>query len=48
LDSAPRSQNGFLSSLTADDFELIRPHLRATDLNQDMVLAEVDEPLKRA
>ena len=48
MDSAPRSHNGFLSSLSADDFELIRPHLRATDLNQDMVLAEVDEPLKRA
>jgi len=48
LDSAPRSQNGFLSSLTADDFELIRPHLRAADLSQDMVLVEVDETLKRA
>ena len=48
LDSAPRSQNGFLSSLAADDFELIRPHLRAADLSQDMVLVEVDETLKRA
>src|SRR5215211_2761643 len=48
LDSAPRSQNGFLSSLTVDDFELIRPHLRTADLNQDMVLVEVDETLKRA
>ena len=48
MDSAPRSQNGFLSSLTADDFELIRPHLRAADLSQDMVLVEVDETLKRA
>ena len=48
MDSAPRSQNGFLSSLTADDFELIRPHLRAADLGQDMVLVEVDETLKRA
>jgi len=37
-----------LSSLTADDFELIRPHLRAADLGQDMVLVEVDETLKRA
>lgn len=48
LDSAPRSPNGFLSSLTADDFELIRPHLRTADLSQDMVLIEVDETLKRA
>src|SRR2546429_5168456 len=48
LDSAPRSQNGFLSSLTADDFELLRPHLRAADLSQDMVLVEVDQTLKRA
>src|SRR4029453_1826665 len=48
LDSAPRSQNGFLSSPTADDFELIRPHLRAADLSPDMVLVEVDEALKRA
>ena len=48
MNSAPRSQNGFLSSLTADDFELIRPHLRTVDLNQDMVLVEVDETLKRA
>ena len=48
MDSAPRSPNGFLSSLTADDFELIRPHLRNADLSQGMVLAEVDEVLKRA
>ena len=32
LDSAPRSPNGFLSALSADDFELIRPHLRTVDL----------------
>ena len=48
LDSAPRSQNRFSSSLTADDFELLRPHLRTADLSQDMVLVEVDETLKRA
>jgi len=45
LDSAPRSPNGFLSSLTADDFELIRPHLRTVDLIQETVLVEVDETL---
>lgn len=48
MDSAPRSPNGFLSSHSADDFELLRPHLRQTELSQDMVLVEVDEVLKRA
>jgi CRP-like cAMP-binding protein len=48
LDSAPRSPNGFLSSLAADDFELIRPYLRTVDLLQDAVLIEVDEMVKRA
>jgi hypothetical protein len=37
-----------LSSLTADDFELIRPHLRTVDLVQQLTLLEVDETLKRA
>jgi CRP-like cAMP-binding protein len=48
LDSAPRSPNGFLASLTADDFELVRPYLRTVELLQELVLVEVDEPLKRA
>jgi CRP-like cAMP-binding protein len=48
LDSAPRSPNGFMSSLAADDFELIRPHLRTVDLAQESMLVEVGEPLKRA
>src|SRR5664279_1445510 len=48
LDSAPRSPNGFLSALNADDFELIRPHLRTMELVQESVLVEVGEPLKRA
>src|SRR4051812_5108282 len=48
VESAPRSPNGFLSSLTADDFELIRPHLRTVELQQETVLVEVDETLKRA
>ena len=48
MDSAPRSPNGFLSSLTADDFELVRPYLRTVDLPQELVLVEVDELLKRA
>jgi CRP-like cAMP-binding protein len=37
-----------LSSLSDADFELIRPHLRTTDLRQGMALVEADETLKRA
>ena len=53
MDSAPRSSagrppNGFLSTLNADDFELIRPHLRTVDMSQELVLVEVDDTLKRA
>jgi CRP-like cAMP-binding protein len=48
LDSVSRSPNGFLSSLGADDFELIRPHLRTVDLVLETALVEVDEVLKRA
>ena len=48
MDSAPRSPNGFLSALTADDFELVRPYLRTVDLAQESVLVEVDETIKRA
>jgi CRP-like cAMP-binding protein len=48
LDTTPRSPNGFLSSLSADDFELIRPHLKSVDLVQDLVLVAVGDTLKRA
>ena len=48
MDSAPRSPNGFLSSLVADDYELIRPHLRTAELAQELVLVEVGETLRRA
>jgi CRP-like cAMP-binding protein len=48
LDSAPRSPNGFLSALAADDFELIRPHLRTTELVEQCALVEAGETLKRA
>jgi CRP-like cAMP-binding protein len=48
MDSPARSPNGFLSSLSADDFELIRPHLRTADLAPEMVLVEAGETLKRA
>jgi len=48
LDTSPRSPNGFLSSLSADDFELIRPHLKSVDLAQDLIIISVGETLKRA
>src|SRR3984893_17356099 len=48
LDTIARSANGFLSALSADDFELIRPHLRTVYLLQEFVLAAAGEPLKRA
>ena len=48
MDTISRPPNGFLSALSASDFELIRPHLRTADLAQDMALVEIDEPLKRA
>jgi CRP-like cAMP-binding protein len=48
LTPAPRPPNGFLASLSEDDFELIRPHLKTIDLTHELVLVEVDETLKRA
>ena len=48
MDSVPRSPNGFLAALAADDFELIRPHLRTVDLVSENILVEVGEPLRRA
>jgi len=48
LDSARRSPNGFLSSLAADDFELIRPHLRTVELTPESVLVEAGDETKRA
>ncbi|WP_448046184.1 Crp/Fnr family transcriptional regulator [Bradyrhizobium liaoningense] len=43
-----RPPNGFLTALSADDYELIRPHLRTVDLPHDAVLVETGETLKRA
>jgi CRP-like cAMP-binding protein len=43
-----RPSNGFLSALSADDYELIRPHLRTVDLPHDAVLVETGETLKHA
>jgi CRP-like cAMP-binding protein len=48
MGSVARSPNEFLSALAADDFELIRPHLRTVDLAPESTLVETDETLKRA
>ena len=48
LKTISRPMNGFLSALSADDFELVRPHLRTVELDQETVLIEAGETLKRA
>jgi CRP-like cAMP-binding protein len=45
MDSEARLQNGLLRSLSADDFEALRPHLRTVELTQSRVLAKVGEPI---
>lgn len=40
--------NDFLSALSADDYELIRPHLRVVELPHEAVLVQADDTLKRA
>jgi CRP-like cAMP-binding protein len=44
--SADFPQNGFLTSLSATDFEAIRPHLRTVELSQDLLLIELGQPVK--
>jgi CRP-like cAMP-binding protein len=43
-----RPSNGFLSALSADDYELIRPHLRTVDLPHETMLIRAGETLRRA
>ena len=45
MDSEARSQNGLLRSLSADDFEALRPHLRTVPLTQSRVLLKVGDPI---
>jgi hypothetical protein len=47
-DSISRPPNGFLSVLSAEDFDLIQPHLRSVDLVRETVLVEAGDRLKRA
>ncbi|MDD1522810.1 CRP-like cAMP-binding protein [Bradyrhizobium sp. USDA 372] len=48
METMMRPSNGFLSALSADDYELIRPHLRTADLPHEAVLVETGETLRRA
>src|SRR5262245_13200561 len=43
----PRPPNGFLASLSEDDFELVRPHLKTVDVSLELMLVDIDETLKR-
>src|ERR1700759_388772 len=48
LDVTPRTTNGFLSALAADDFERIRPHLKPADRLAESVLVGAGDTLRRA
>jgi CRP-like cAMP-binding protein len=48
MDFTSRSPNHFLSQLSHDDFELLRPHLRDGPLVHKTVLAKTDETMSRA
>lgn len=48
MESMVRPPNGFLSAMSADDYELIRAHLRTVDLPHEAVLVETGEILRRA
>jgi hypothetical protein len=51
-EAAPDTSTSFieriLASLSADDFQLVRPHLRTGELTHDQALPQVGETLKRA
>src|SRR5450631_838065 len=46
--SAGRSQNGFLRSLSEDDFEAIRPHLTNVELSQELPLIKLGQAVGQA
>lgn len=48
MELSHRTANGFLSSLAADDFELIRPHLNHAELLADSLLVGAGDTLRRA
>jgi CRP-like cAMP-binding protein len=46
MNPVARSASGFLDSLSADDFEAIRPNLRTVELSQDRLLMEVGNAIE--
>jgi len=47
MDSNARLQNGFLKSLSTDDFEALHPHLRTGKLSQGQVLQNLGDPINQ-
>jgi CRP-like cAMP-binding protein len=47
MDSVAQPANGLLASLTADDLETIRPHLRTVELSQERSLFELGKTIKQ-
>jgi CRP-like cAMP-binding protein len=45
MDSDARTQNGFLASLNADDFESLRPHLRTVALTQSEQIVKIGDTI---
>jgi len=46
MNPVARSASGFLASLSADDFEAIRPNLRTVELSQERLLIEVGNAIE--
>jgi len=46
MDPVARSANGFLASLSAEDFEAIRPHLRTIQFAQERLLAKAGDEIQ--
>ena len=46
MNPVARSANGFLASLSADDFEAIRPNLRTVELSQERLLIEAGDAIE--
>jgi CRP-like cAMP-binding protein len=48
MEAMVRPPNGFLSAISADDYDSIRGHLRTVEMPHETVLVETGEMLKRA
>jgi CRP-like cAMP-binding protein len=47
MDTASQPTNGLLASLSSDDFEAIRPHLRTVELTPERSLIQLGEAIKQ-